>query len=305
MPDDIESLLKRQKELEMELEETRNLSQARSKLLVANINELHEVYIALNEKIKDLRRKDARIKGFEAELFRMNKLSSLGEMAFSIAHEIKNPLIAIEGFAKRIEKSTDPEDADRHARLIEAEAERLSNVLAKLLEFARKDGPKKERVTPYEIVDDTVLFMEHHLTRFKHVELTVEKEEGLPPLSVDKIHIQQALINIIMNAAQAMSKGGLITIRTALRDTEVAISVSDQGGGIREEDVGSIFESFFTTKAKGEGTGLGLPLTKRLVEANGGRIELDNRPGDGCTFTFLLPIDREAAAGEGAESPGG
>jgi signal transduction histidine kinase len=271
---------------------------------MANISELHEVYTVLNEKIKDLRRKDARIKGFEAELFRANKLSSLGEMAFSLAHEIKNPLIAIEGFAKRINKSATLEDAERHARLIEAEAERLSNVLVKLLEFARMDGPKKEHVTPYEIVDDTVLFMEHHLTRFKHVELKVEKEDGLPSLKVDKIHIQQALINIIQNAAQAMPEGGLITIHTGLRDGgEVAISVSDQGSGIKEEDVASIFESFFTTKPKGEGTGLGLPLTKRLVEANGGRIELDNRPGDGCTFTFLLPVDREDAAGDEAEKP--
>ncbi len=275
----------------MELEETKSLSQARSKLLEANIGELNEVYIILNEKIKDLRRKDARIKGFEEELTRANKLSALGEMASSIAHEIKNPLISIQGFAKRIERTDDPANIERYAKLIDGEAERLSKVLAKLLDFSRMDEPKKEPVRPDEIVDDTVLFMEHHLTRFKQVTLALEKEEGLPMITVEKIHIQQALINIILNAAQAMPDGGTITIRTGHIDGYVALAVSDEGPGISEEYREKIFEPFFTTKAKGEGTGLGLSLSKRLVEANGGKLEVANNPVKGCTFTIYLPID--------------
>ena len=290
MHDGVDSLERRIRELEMELEEAKSLSRARSKLLEANVSELNGVYNALDEKIRDLRRRDARIKGFEEELVRANKLSSLGEMAFSIAHEIKNPLIAIQGFAKRIEKATDPENIGRYAELIDKESERLSLVLKKLLEFARMEAPKTERVDPNEVIDDTVLFMEHHLTRFKQVSLDVRKKDGLPSIMLDKIHIQQALVNIIMNAAQAMPEGGVITLVTSLEGDWVSLSVSDEGPGVAEEYRERIFDPFFTTRPKGEGTGLGLPLTKRLVEANGGRIVVNNRPEKGCTFTILLPV---------------
>ncbi|HEY3276766.1 MAG TPA: ATP-binding protein [Syntrophorhabdaceae bacterium] len=289
MSEETDSLLRRQKELEIELEETKSLSQSRNKILETNIGELNDVYLALNEKIKAIRRRDARIKGFEAEYTRANKLSTLGEMAFSIAHEIKNPLIAIQGFAKRIGRAADQDRIQEYAKLIDNEAGRLTEILMKLLEFARMEEPKKETVTIDAVVDDTVLFMEHHLTRFKQVTLSVEKTERLPLVSIEKIHIQQALVNLLMNAAQAMPEGGPISIRTWKNDGEVCISVSDEGPGIPPENLERIFEPFFTTKKKGEGTGLGLSLTKRLVEANGGRINVENKPGKGCTFTVFVP----------------
>ena len=290
MADEVESLRKRLRELELELEETRSLSQARNRLLEANIRELNEVYTVLNEKIKDIRKKEARIRSFDDELIKANKLSALGEMASSIAHEIKNPLIAIQGFAKRIEKTTDPVKIEEHAKLIDTEAGRLSAVLVKLLDFSRMNGPKTEPVNPNEVVDDTILFMEHHLTRFKQVAVELDKGADLPLIEIDRIHIQQALVNIIMNAAQAMPQGGTITIRTASADGTISISVSDQGTGIKEEDMERIFEPFFSTKGKGEGTGLGLSLTRRLVEANNGKIEVKSSPGKGSTFTLLLPV---------------
>ncbi|MBA4416791.1 MAG: hypothetical protein C0392_02600 [Syntrophus sp. (in: bacteria)] len=289
MESENEVLQKSRRELEIELEETKSLSQARSTLLEANIHELNDIYHVLDERIKDLRKRDARIKGFEDELIRANKLSTLGELASSIAHEIKNPLIAIEGFAKRIEQAKDRSKIEQYAKVIKGEAERLSKVLTKLLDFSRMDEPKKEHIDPNGIVDDTVLFMEHHLTRFKNVTLTVEKEDNLPYIEVDKIHVQQALVNIIINAAQAMPHGGGIHISTSLRDRYVVLSISDEGIGIKAEDIPRIFESFFTTKAKGEGTGLGLSLSKRLIEANGGKIEVESSPGSGSTFRLFLP----------------
>jgi len=283
-------LEKRQKELEIELEETRSLSRTRDTLLMANIKELNDIYDVLREKLKELKRRDERIKSFEEELIRANKLSALGELAGSIAHEIKNPLIAIQGFAKRIEKTNEPDKIEEYAGVIDKEAGRLSNVLMKLLEFSRMDEPNKEYVDVNEIVDDTVLFMEHHLTRFKNVELVVERKKDLPHIQVDKIHIQQALVNIVMNAAQAMPVGGVIEIKTQNANDRISISVKDEGAGIKDEDMGKIFESFFTTKKKGEGTGLGLSLSKRLVEANGGRIEVQSKVGEGSVFKISLPL---------------
>jgi signal transduction histidine kinase len=285
------------RELEITLEEERSLSKAKNTLLEANIKELDDIYIILNEKLKSLRSKDERIKGFEAELVRANKLSSLGELAGSIAHEIKNPLISIQGFAKRIEKTKDLDKIENYAKIIDKEAGRLTNVLMKLLDFSRMDGPKKERVEVGEIVDDTVLFMEHHLTRFKNVAVSVEKRQKQVYVEIDKIHIQQVLVNLINNAAQAMPQGGTIHIRSGIKNSHGYIAITDEGEGINAEILDKIFEPFFTTKPKGEGTGLGLSLSKRLIEANNGKIEVTTQKGKGSTFTLLLPLVRLSDTG--------
>ena len=289
MASKIKLLEKQKHELEVALEEASSLSLARNKLLAANIKELSDIYGVLKAKLQDLRLRDERIKSFEEELVRANKLSALGELAGSIAHEIKNPLISIQGFAGRILKTGDKERIERYARLIEKEAERLSTVLIKLLEYSRMDTPRKERVEVDGIIDDTVLFMEHHLTRFKNIEVSVEKGRDVPPVMVDKIHVQQALVNIIINAAQSMPKGGTIHIRSGVEDKNAYISVSDSGGGIEPENIAKIFDPFFTTKPKGEGTGLGLSICKRLMKANEGDISVESVPGQGSTFKLLVP----------------
>ncbi|MDD3847116.1 MAG: ATP-binding protein [Syntrophorhabdaceae bacterium] len=280
----------RVRDLEIALEEERSLSRARNILLEKNIEELNEVYVALNDKLKTLRIREERIKGFEAQLVRANKLSSLGELAGSIAHEIKNPLIAIQGFAKRISNEEDTVKVGRNAGLIEKEAGRLAKVLAKLLDFSRMDEPKTEEYDLNDIVEDTVLFMEHHLTRFKNVGVEVLRSPEPAIVHIDTIHIQQALVNLINNAAQSMPNGGIIKISSGKQNGFGFISVADEGGGIDEETLGRIFEPFFTTKARGEGTGLGLPLSKRLLEANGGSIDIQTTPGKGSTFRMLLPL---------------
>jgi len=292
MSDPKESAEKRVKELEMVLEEERSLSQARNKLLAANIKELNEVYDALREKLTELRRRDARIKSFEGELIKANKLSALGELASSIAHEIKNPLISIQGFARRIGTTEDRDKLEKYAKFIEQEADRLTQVLTKLLGFSRMDEPKKDFLNMNDIVDDTVLFMEHHLTRFKNVEIAVEKEPDLPLVQVDRIHVQQTVVNILMNAAQAMPGGGKILIKTGRGDQYVFISITDTGVGIKEKDLEKIFEPFFTTKEKEQGTGLGLSLCKRLIEANAGKIEVESKVGEGTTFTIMIPMNQ-------------
>ncbi len=277
-------------ELEMELSEERSLSTARNRLLDANIKELNDLYLVLKEKLQELRRRNEKIKRFEADLVQAGKLSALGEMAGSIAHEIKNPMISIQGFAERIEKTSEPEKVNRYARLIGREAQRLSKVIVSLLDFARRNEPKKERLNINDIVDETMLFMEHHLTRFKKVELVIEKAEQLPLVDVDKIQVQQTIVNIMINGAQAMPDGGRITVRTVTDGASVSILIADNGTGIRKDDMAKIFQPFFTTKDAGEGTGLGLPLCKKLIEANGGRIEVESAPGSGTTFTLNFPV---------------
>jgi len=290
-------LRRRIRELEVELEDAKNLSRARERLLVANIEELNASYNALREKVKDIRERDKKIRDFTEVLTKANRLSALGELAASIAHEIKNPLISIQGFAKRIGQGQEEQKIDVYAKFIEKEAERLSTVLIKLLDFSRMTEPNRESLDVNSLVDDTVLFLEHHLTRFKNIDLKVEKDETLPAIYGDKVHIQQALVNLVMNGAQAMPSGGLLTLRTGKKDDAYAfIAVADKGTGIREEDMGRIFESFFTTKGEGEGTGLGLSLVKKLVEANEGKIEVESKVNVGSTFTLLLPFSQTSSS---------
>jgi signal transduction histidine kinase len=291
MVEEMDTAKKRVIELELALEEEKSLSQARNKLLEANIKELNEVYDALREKLIELRRRNEKLRIFEERFVKANKLSAIGELASSIAHEIKNPLISIQGFARRIGATKDRDKVEKYAEFIEQEADRLSQVLTKLLGFSRMDEPKKDLLDMNEIVDDTVLFMEHHLTRFKNVQLSVEKEASLPKVYVDRIHVQQTMVNIIMNAAQAMPEGGRILIKTGMNDQYVFIAITDTGIGIRDEDLEKIFEPFFTTKEKEQGTGLGLSLCKRLIEANAGKIEVKSTVGEGTTFTIMIPIN--------------
>ncbi len=245
----------------------------------------------MREKLIELRRRNEKLRIFEERFVKANKLSAIGELASSIAHEIKNPLISIQGFARRIGATKDRDKVEKYAEFIEQEADRLSQVLTKLLGFSRMDEPKKDLLDMNEIVDDTVLFMEHHLTRFKNVQLSVEKEASLPKVYVDRIHVQQTMVNIIMNAAQAMPEGGRILIKTGMNDQYVFIAITDTGIGIRDEDLEKIFEPFFTTKEKEQGTGLGLSLCKRLIEANAGKIEVKSTVGEGTTFTIMIPIN--------------
>ncbi|HAX17843.1 MAG TPA: hypothetical protein DCY00_04525 [Actinobacteria bacterium] len=291
MPEHLEKLKKRLMELEIEIEEVKNLSRTRNILLETNIKELNDAYRALNEKLREIRDRDKKINAFEDEFRKANKLSTMGELAGSIAHEIKNPLISIQGFAKRITKAGDKEKIKEYAGLIDHEAGRLSNVLAKLLEFSRMDEPRKEMIVINTIVDDTVMFLEHHLTRFKNISLYVQKDSDIPMIQTDKINIQQSLVNIVMNATQAMPDGGDIRIITGKDGGHVFIAVTDKGSGINQEYIDKIFEPFFTTKKRGEGTGLGLSLSKRLVEASGGKIDVESKEGKGSTFKISLPVN--------------
>lgn len=281
-----EDLLSQIKELKIQLEEVKSLSEAKERLLLEALKELEGLYSILREKIKEIREKDRRLKGIDESLTRLDRLTSLGELALSIAHEIKNPLIVIEGFAKRIQKEERKERVIEYANIIDKEAERLSALLRKMLEFSKPLEPKRESVSLMEVIEDTRLFLEHHLSRFKNVEVFLEGSDYI--VHVDRIHIQQILVNLIMNAAQAMEHGGKILIRLEREGDYVIISIKDEGPGIPEELKEKIFEPFFTTKEGG--TGLGLSICRRLIEANSGKIEVESEPGRGSTFKVFLPI---------------
>ncbi len=291
-----ESSNKKLIECAIQRDDARGLASEREKLLLEKIEELSEVHVLLEEKMRALEEREARIKKLDEVLTRASRLSSLGELAASIAHEMKNPLISIQGFAKRIAAAADPKKVADYAGFIEKESQRLSEVLVRLLNFSPISDPEGERLDLNDVVEETLFFAVHHLARFKNIDLAVEKEERLPEVYADRIHLQQALLNIMINAAQAMPEGGPVLVRTGARLSEwVWLSVTDKGVGIEAEDLEKIFDPFFTTKERGVGTGLGLSLTKKLVEANRGKIEVESVRGKGSTFRILFPPAPAAA----------
>jgi signal transduction histidine kinase len=237
------------------------------------------------------------------QLMQSEKLMALGEMAARIAHEIKNPLTAIGGFARRIASpkpggGTPP--VERYARIILKEVEGLERIINETLYFSR------ERIPSFRIADLNVEIREA-LSMFReeleeaHISTVIDLSPDLPAISVDPDLLRQALWNLVSNAIQAMGRSGTLTVATrpaaAGEGTGVVFQVSDTGGGIPHDVVHNIFNPFFTTKSKG--TGLGLPIVHAIVEKHGGTIDLDNREGVGVTFSVFLPLfPKEGGTGE-------
>ena len=230
----------------------------------------------------------------QGRLVQSEKLMALGEMAAKIAHEIKNPLTAIGGFARRIASPRAGGGArslERYAQIILKEVQRLERIINETLYFSR------EMVSAFRIVNlnaeiRDVLSMFREEFEEARISAVVNLPEDLPPISADPDQIRQVVWNLVSNAIQAMGGSGTLTVATHLADpaegTGVVLEVSDTGGGIPRDVVHNIFNPFFTTKAKG--TGLGLPIVHAIVEKHGGTIQLDNREGVGVAFSIFLPL---------------
>jgi signal transduction histidine kinase/putative methionine-R-sulfoxide reductase with GAF domain len=243
------------------------------------------------------------VRATQDRLVQSEKLMALGEMAAKIAHEVKNPLTAIGGFARRIVSPRPAGSAhpvERYARIILKETERLERIVNETLYFSREMAPSFRRVDLNAEVRDALAMFREDLDEFRITPVT-DLCPDLPPISADPDQIRQVLWNLVSNAIQAMEGGGTLTVATREATVEegigVALEVSDTGGGIPHDVVHNIFNPFFTTKSKG--TGLGLPIVHAIVEKHGGSIHLDNREGKGVTFSIFLPlVAREAGAAE-------
>ena len=236
-------------------------------------------------------------------LMQSEKLMALGEMAARIAHEIKNPLTAIGGFARRIVSPKPGGGAppvERYGRIILKEVERLERIINETLYFSRERVPAF-RVTDLNAEIRDVLSMFREELEEASISSVVDLSQVLPSILADPDQIRQVVWNLVSNAIQAVGGSGILTVATHLSEppegTGVVLEVSDTGGGIPHDVVHNIFNPFFTTKAKG--TGLGLPIVHAIVEKHGGTIHLDNREGVGVAFSIFLPLfPKGAGTGE-------
>lgn len=228
------------------------------------------------------------VRKLQEEVRRKEKLAALGSLAAGIAHEIRNPLSSIKGFAKYFEShSVQGSEGRELAAVMTKEVDRLNRVITELLEFARPSDLKTQPMNVNDLIMHTLRLVRQD-AESKKVKIEFSRDEGLPKIDIDPDRFTQALLNLYLNAVQAMDAGGVLSI-DARTDAHggVRIEVMDTGKGIPPESLGSIFNPYFTTKASG--TGLGLAIVHKVVEAHHGDIKVRSELGRGTVFSIFLP----------------
>jgi len=261
----------------------------------------------LEEKVKT---RTQQLRVAEAEATRGEKLASVGLLAAGIAHELNNPLTGVLTFSTLLRKkmpdgSLDAEDMD----LVIQETKRCAAIIRRLLDFAREKKPEKKFSDLNQIIEETERLIERP-AHLRDIEIRKELDTNLPPVWVDADQIKQVVMNMLVNAQQAIEKKGTIDVRTRIAPEPkraeplaepvrmVEIAVMDTGCGIPEKNLQRIFDPFFTSKEVGKGTGLGLSVSHGIIRAHGGLIEVESTVGEGTTFRVYLPVQPDAETAE-------
>jgi two-component system, NtrC family, sensor kinase len=227
------------------------------------------------------------------KLLQSEKMASLGKLAAGVAHEINNPLAGILIYANILLEDTSPEDHRRQdLKEIVDQTLRCKDIVQGLLDFSRQTRHRWVMTDLNQSIRRTIGLLGKQAL-FHHIQLAEELDPDLPPLIADPGQVNQILMNLIINAVDAMNAAGTLTLRTyPLPDSgKIGLEVSDTGCGIPEENLSSIFDPFFTTKEVGKGTGLGLSTVYGIVQEHRGAIEVTSRVGQGTTFIIRLPVD--------------
>lgn len=247
-----------------------------------------------------------RLKENQEQLIQAEKLTSLGQMAASIAHEVNNPLSGVLVYTQLLTKRLRSDKLTKDVALenlskMEAELNRSTKLIRNLLDFARQSPPTLWGVDINEIVN-RASDLAAHSAELQHIQVTKELNPAIPKIVADFDQLQQVCLNLVINAIQAMSEGGKLTIRTSIDDNrQVKIEVQDTGCGIPPENMSKLFTPFFSTKGK-KGVGLGLAVSYGIVQRHHGRIEVQSKVGEGTTFTIYLPLKDEEGRGQPTDS---
>jgi two-component system NtrC family sensor kinase len=280
---------------------TRSFVQMTEKLKTAQ-NQLRGWAQKLEEEVEI---KTSDLQRAQAQVMRSEKLSSVGLLAAGVAHELNSPLTGILTFAHVLAKRM-PEGSEEQQRLqmIAKQAERCATIIRQLLDLARERRPEKKLHDLPGLLDQSIALFEHQ-PRFAAIKIHRDDDPAVQQVLVDAGQMQQVFVNLLVNAGEAMPDGGQLVIRTrklagnttsgtSVGGDAVQILFCDTGVGIPPENIRRIFDPFFTSKAVGQGTGLGLAVTHGIIEAHGGSIAVDSTPGEGTTFTITIPLDGQA-----------
>ncbi len=236
----------------------------------------------------------------QEQLRHADRLATIGQLAAGVAHELNEPLAGILGFAQLARKAPGlPEPVAGDLDKIVKASLHAREVVKKLMLFARQSPQEKAEADLNRLVEEGLYFVESRCLK-AGVELVRELADGMPRLVVDKGQLHQVLVNLVVNAVQAMPDGGRLVIRTAVDGQEAVLAVTDTGGGMDETTRKRMFVPFFTTKDVNEGTGLGLAVVHGIVSSHGGTIRVESEPGRGTTVEIRLPFSARGVGEEGA-----
>ena len=248
---------------------------------------------SFNQMASELKTREKALQEAQTQLIQSEKMAAFGQLGAGIAHEVKNPLAGILGYAQlTLRKLETDNPLHNNLKIIEKETKRCKTIIDNLLKFARQEKVAYMQMDINTVVEDAAAIVDHELG-IHQVKLEKNLAAGLPQISGNSNQIQQVLMNLMINAQQAMEgHPGVITIQTVLADFEhLEIRVGDNGPGIPKELQEKIFEPFFTTKSAGKGTGLGLSVSYGIIKEHGGEISIQSEPGSGTLFTILLPVE--------------
>lgn len=242
-------------------------------------------------------------KQLEETMIQTDKLSALGIMASSFAHEVNNPLATINVYAEDLidriqagDEDLDEEEMEHYLRKIKENTERCKRITGNLLNFSRKNDWTEDVINVKEIIENSVSLVEHQLKK-QRIQLELEIGEALPVVKGDGLKLMQVLVNLVNNAVDAMEREGRLVVSAVQQDKSVSIKVRDSGHGIPPEAMDKLFDPFFTTKPIGKGTGLGLSVCYGIIQQFGGHIQIDSKPGAGTTVEIQLPAHETMEVG--------
>jgi len=248
---------------------------------------LERTAASLDQSYRQLQEQARQILTFEEQLLRASRLSALGELSAGLAHEIRNPLGSIRGTAEIVrDPATSTEQRAEFADILVREVDRLNQVVTNFLRFARPAPVGKQQTCLNRVVEELLDFSAVEYRRQK-IEVRFDRAE-LPEIPVDADQLKQVLLNVTLNAVQAMPDGGELRITTRREAGCVVVQVADSGPGIEPEALPRIFNPFYTTRHTG--SGLGLAISQRIVQAHGGQIGVQSTPGAGASFEIMLPM---------------
>jgi signal transduction histidine kinase len=282
--------------LAMELEErvkerTTELHVAHEELERTN-SELLQLTLELDDRIAELRAKNEEIKAMSQQLWQAAKLAAMGELAASIAHELNNPLATVSLRVEALLGGMAPDVPRRRAlEVVEQEVERMGQLVANLLQFTRRGQSQVSTLDVREEIERTLELIHYHLHN-RHIAVVRQFAPDVPMVQADLQQLRQLFLNLFTNASDAMPQGGTLTlqVRTDPPSQQLEIAISDTGMGIAAEDLPRVMEPFFTTKPEGRGTGLGLPICRRIVQEHQGALDIVSTVHQGTTVFITLPI---------------
>jgi two-component system NtrC family sensor kinase len=265
------------------------------------LNELNQFTQKLETKVQE---RTEQLKIAHQKLLHSDRLASLGQLSASVAHEINNPLSGVLNLSmlmQRIIKDNGIpleriDEFRQYLSQVVNETARVGRIVQDLLAFSRRPKPQRSFADLNTIITTTVNLISHKL-KLMNVEIALQLEQNLPQISCDNSQMQQVVINLVMNASEAVhtKENGKVIVRTSHADEkQVILEISDNGDGIPEENLAKIFDPFFTTKGEGKGVGLGLAVVYGIIEAHKGDIEVKSKAGEGTTFIVTLPLSEQA-----------